>query len=166
MCENKIQVKHPVRIFRGQSVKEVVSKRTLKCHTKIAISITRLHTVKVGSNRSTDYQRITNSQDSSAIVNTNKDKVYLHMSVWWTVGLSWKTWLLTARLCSRRKGGKMIPSRTGNVSLNSSSSRKTIYHDKTQFTNILQLKLQQSNIVENYSWTNLLKQYYFCIFLV
>lgn len=47
---------------------------------------------------------------------------YLHISVWWTVGLSVKTWLLTAKLCSRRNGGKSIPSRTGNVRRNSSSS--------------------------------------------
>lgn len=56
-------------------------------------------------------------------VNLNK-KLYLHIRVWCTVGLSWNTWLLTARLCSSLNGGKMIPSLTGNVSLNSSSSVK------------------------------------------
>lgn len=47
-----------------------------------------------------------------------------HMSVLYTVGLSWNTWLLTAKLCSRRNGGRMIPSRTGKVSLSSSPKRK------------------------------------------
>lgn len=47
-----------------------------------------------------------------------------HISVWWTVGFSWNTWLLTARLCSSLKGGSMIPSRTGKVSRSSSSSAR------------------------------------------
>lgn len=47
-----------------------------------------------------------------------------HISVWCTVGFNWNTWLLTARLCSKRKGGKIMPSRTGNVSLSSSSSKR------------------------------------------
>lgn len=50
-----------------------------------------------------------------------------HIKVWCTVGFSWNTWLLTARLCSRRNGGRIMPSRTGNVSLNSSSSVKNDY---------------------------------------
>lgn len=45
---------------------------------------------------------------------------YLHMSVWCTVGRRWKTWLLTARLCSSRKGSRTTPSRTGNVRRSSS----------------------------------------------
>lgn len=34
----------------------------------------------------------------------------------------WNMWLLTARLCSNRNGDSIVPSRTGNVNLNSSSS--------------------------------------------
>lgn len=45
---------------------------------------------------------------------------YLHMSVWWTEGRRWKTWLLTARLCSKRNGSSTTPSLTGNVSRSSS----------------------------------------------
>lgn len=46
--------------------------------------------------------------------------IYLHMSVWCTEGRKWKTWLLTARLCSSLKGSKTTPSRTGNVRRSSS----------------------------------------------
>lgn len=42
------------------------------------------------------------------------------MRVWWTEGRKWKTWLLTARLCSRRKGSSTTPSLTGNVRRSSS----------------------------------------------
>lgn len=42
------------------------------------------------------------------------------MSVWWTEGRRWKTWLLTARLCSKRNGSSTTPSLTGNVSRSSS----------------------------------------------
>lgn len=49
-------------------------------------------------------------------------KSCLHSNVWCTVGFNWNTWLLTAKLCSRRKGGRIIPSLTGNVNLSSSSS--------------------------------------------
>lgn len=45
---------------------------------------------------------------------------YLHMRVWWTEGRRWKTWLLTARLCSKRNGSSTTPSLTGNVSRSSS----------------------------------------------
>lgn len=46
--------------------------------------------------------------------------LYLHMSVWCTDGRKWKTWLLTARLCSNLKGSRTTPSRTGNVKRSSS----------------------------------------------
>lgn len=49
-------------------------------------------------------------------------KSCLHINVWCTVGFNWNTWLLTAKLCSRRKGGRIIPSLTGKVNLSSSSS--------------------------------------------
>lgn len=45
---------------------------------------------------------------------------YLHMSVWCTDGRKWKTWLLTARLCSSLNGSKTTPSRTGKVRRSSS----------------------------------------------
>lgn len=45
---------------------------------------------------------------------------HLHIRVWCTVGRRWKTWLLTARLCSRRKGSRTTPSLTGNVRRSSS----------------------------------------------
>lgn len=45
---------------------------------------------------------------------------HLHMSVWCTDGRKWKTWLLTARLCSSLKGSRTTPSRTGNVRRSSS----------------------------------------------
>lgn len=45
---------------------------------------------------------------------------YLHMSVWCTEGRKWKTWLLTAKLCSSLKGSRTTPSRTGNVRRSSS----------------------------------------------
>lgn len=45
---------------------------------------------------------------------------YLHIRVWCTVGRRWKTWLLTARLCSSRKGSRTTPSLTGNVRRSSS----------------------------------------------
>ena len=44
--------------------------------------------------------------------------------VWWTVGFSWNTWLLTAKLCSSRNGDNKMPSRTGKVNRSSSSSKK------------------------------------------
>lgn len=47
---------------------------------------------------------------------------YLFSNVLYTVGFNWNTWLLTAKLCSNRNGGKIIPSRTGKVSRDSSSS--------------------------------------------
>lgn len=45
---------------------------------------------------------------------------HLHMSVWCTDGRKWKTWLLTARLCSSLKGSRTTPSLTGKVSRSSS----------------------------------------------
>lgn len=48
------------------------------------------------------------------------ERSYLHMSVWWTEGRRWNTWLLTARLCSKRKGSSTTPSLTGKVSRSSS----------------------------------------------
>lgn len=45
---------------------------------------------------------------------------HLHISVWCTDGRKWKTWLLTARLCSSLKGSRTTPSLTGNVSRSSS----------------------------------------------
>lgn len=53
-----------------------------------------------------------------------KKEIYLHMSVWYTDSRKWKTWLLTARLCSNRNGGRTTPSRTGNVRRSSSISEK------------------------------------------
>lgn len=47
-----------------------------------------------------------------------------HMRVLYTVGFSWNTWLLTARLCSSRNGGRIIPSRTGKVNLSSSPAKR------------------------------------------
>lgn len=47
-------------------------------------------------------------------------QTYLHISVWCTVGRKWKTWLLTAKLCSNRKGSNTTPSLTGNVRRSSS----------------------------------------------
>ena len=51
---------------------------------------------------------------------SQQGRAYLHISVWWTVGRKWKTWLLTARLCSSRKGSRTTPSLTGNVRRSSS----------------------------------------------
>ena len=42
------------------------------------------------------------------------------MSVLYTESLSWKAWLLTARLCSSLNGSNTTPSRTGNVRRRSS----------------------------------------------
>lgn len=57
---------------------------------------------------------------SHARLPQNTAQTYLHISVWWTVGRRWKTWLLTARLCSSRKGSNTTPSLTGNVRRSSS----------------------------------------------
>ena len=40
---------------------------------------------------------------------------YLHINVWCTDCRRWKTWLLTAKLCSNLNGSRTTPSRTGNV---------------------------------------------------
>ena len=53
---------------------------------------------------------------------------YLHIRVWYTDSRRWKTWLLTARLCSSRNGGNTTPSRTGNVNRSSSISKRQIKH--------------------------------------
>lgn len=60
-----------------------------------------------------------------AIRNSESNRInYLFCNVLYTVGFNWNTWLLTAKLCSKRNGGNMIPSRTGKVSRSSSSSVK------------------------------------------
>lgn len=64
--------------------------------------------------------------------------LYLVMSVLYTESLSWKAWLLTARLCSSLNGSSTTPSRTGKVRRRSSLGlpwvRKQIWHVSTAGT--------------------------------
>lgn len=119
-CSGKSHQKGP-RFFELQYLgKQTWSKIVYATKSKsgLRVGICPNSTIPVIGTEMKDFLTI------SKEMSLNENELYLHMRVWCTVGLSWKTWLLTARLCSSLNGGKMIPSLTGNVSLNSSSSAK------------------------------------------